>query len=361
MKKSWTAFIVVLALAFVGARPATAGGFCGLFDGDGNCCDEACCCESGCCDSGCCSSGGCDGASGCGSIFDGLKDFAGEGCGSCCSFIKKSDHCFDDFISPMINPIFFEDPRTLTEIRPIFMHHRLPDSVGTLGIPGGSLQVYAAQIRVALTERLSLIAVKDGYIVTQMDGGPLDSLLNDGWAAVTAGLKYNLYRNTNTGTLLSTGFTYEIPMGSRRSLQDVADGEFHTFVSGGQRLFDGNAHLLSTFGWRQPVDTGAQVTAVHWSNHADVRLTSWLYAVTEVAWWHWTDSAEDGIDVGFAGQDLLDFGASDVEGNDLVSQSVGFRIKPAANLELGAIYEFPLSTKKDILQDRWTFDMIVRY
>ena len=162
-----------------------------------------------------------------------------QGCGLTSllgNLIKPSDHCFDDFISPMSNFIFFEDPRTLTEARVIFFHHELPDSIGTLNLPGGDVQLYAMQLRFALSERLSVIAVKDGFIVADIDGGPLDTLLNDGWADVTAGLKYNLIRDTCRGHLLSAGFTYEIPIGSQRSLQDIGDGEFHFFVSGGKTL-----------------------------------------------------------------------------------------------------------------------------
>lgn len=131
----------------------------------------------------------------------------------------------------MSNFIFFEDPRTLTEARAIFFDHKLPNRVGDLNLPGGNVQLYAVQLRFALTERLSLIAVKDGFIVADMDGGALDALLNDGWADITAGLKYNLLRDTQNGSLVSAGFTYEMPIGSQRTLQDIGDGEFHLFTS----------------------------------------------------------------------------------------------------------------------------------
>lgn len=81
--------------------------------------------------------------------------------------IKPSERCFDDFISPMINFVFFEDPRTLTELRPVFASHNVPGAVG-----GGSIQLYALQFRVALSDRLSLIATKDGYIDDNVDGAP---------------------------------------------------------------------------------------------------------------------------------------------------------------------------------------------
>ncbi len=308
------------------------------------------------------------GAGGDGCLFgsDGCNDFGQSCCaGGCdrCLFgriLKPSDHCFDDFISPMSNFIFFEDPRTLTEARAIFFHHELPDQIAP-GIPGGRVQLYALQLRFALTERLSVIAVKDGFIVTDINPGPLDDLLDDGWAAVTAGLKYNLVRNVNSGTLLSTGLTYEIPVGSQRTLQDIGDGEFHVFFTGGQRLFDGLGHYLGAFGVRLPVDGGVQTSSIHWSNHLDVKLTDRIYAFSEFVWWHWTDSANNGAALGVAGQDAFNLFSTNVAGNDLVTQSVGAKFKPSGNVELGVAYEFPLTGFHDIIDSRIQAELILRY
>ena len=274
--------------------------------------------------------------------------------------IQPGDKCFDDFISPMINFVFFEDPRTVSELRPIFLTHSVPDTIGS-GVPaGGSIQLFAMQFRIALSDRLSLIATKDGYIHDNT-GGALDGLLDDGWADVSAGLKYNFIRDVNRGTLASAGFTYEIPLGNDDSLQSVGDGEFHFFLTGGQRLCGGNAHVLSSFGYRLPVDGAVQSTSVHWDNHLDVRLTDRVYAFTEVAWWHWTDDADTGLALGVAGQDLFNLPTTNVDGNDLVTQNVGLKIKPRRNVEAGVAYEFPLTGFEDVIEDRFMLDLIVRY
>jgi hypothetical protein len=274
--------------------------------------------------------------------------------------LQESDHCFDDFISPMINFVYFEDPRNVTELRPIFVSHDVPNTIGT-GIPaGGSIQLFAMQFRIALTDRLSLIAVKDGYIFDHTDGA-LDTLLNDGWADVTAGLKYNLIRDTTCGRLASVGMTYEIPMGSEDALQSLGDGEFHAFATGGQRLLDGNAHLLSNVGYRFPVNDFVQTSAIHWSNHLDVKLTDRVYAVTEAAWWHWTNSADSGLALGVAGQDLFNLSSTNVAGNDLVTQNVGLKFKANRNIESGIAYEFPLTGFQDVIEDRIQLDLILRY
>jgi len=189
----------------------------------------------------------------------------------------------------------------------------------------------------------------------------VDGLIDDGWADVVLGLKYNLIRNTCTGTLLSGGATYELPVGSTRAAQAVGDGEFHLFGSFGQRFLDGDSHWLSAFGWRVPADGGINSEAIHWSNHLDLRLTRRIYAVTEVAWWHWTDNAEDGLGLGVAGQDLFNLPANNVDGNDLVTQNVGLKLKPCRNVEAGIAYEFPLTEFKDVIEDRLQVDLILRY
>jgi hypothetical protein len=294
----------------------------------------------------------CDSACGCGGGKSILGDLA--------SLLRPSDHCFDDFISPMINFVFFEDPRNVTELRPIFVNHWVPNTIGN-GVPaGGSIQLYAAQFRVRLTDRLSLIAVKDGFITDKTEGA-LDTLIADGWADVSAGLKYNIFRDVESGTIASIGATYELPIGSTRALQDIGAGEFHFFATGGKRLADGNAHLLSSIGYRLPVDGGDQSSAIHWSNHFDLRLTKKVYAFTEMAWWHWTDDAANGAALGVAGQDLFNLSVSDVAGNDLLTQNVGFKLKPNRGLEAGIAYEYPLTDFQDVIAGRLQTELIFRY
>ena len=276
------------------------------------------------------------------------------------SRIQPSDRCFDDFISPMINFVFFEDPRNLTELRPIYVAHYVPPTVGNGITADGNVQLYAAQFRLALTDRLSLIAVKDGFIVDETRGA-FGGLLSDGFADISAGLKYNVIRDPENGRLFSVGGTYEIPLGSSDALQGIADGEFHFFATSGRRLACGNAHFLSSFGYRFAVDSALQSSAVHWSNHFDVRLTERTYLFTEAAWWHWVDDADAGTPLGISGQDLFNLSASDVVGNDLVTQNVGMKFKPRSNIEAGLAYEFPLTAFRDVIDGRFQAELILRY
>lgn len=92
-----------------------------------------------------------------------------------------------------------------------------------------------------------MIAAKDGFIVSQ------SAVLDDGFADVNAGLKYNRYKNAETQTLLSAGLTYERAVGSHRAIQGNGDDEFHLFATGGTE-FPPGWHDDTGSGFRLPVN-----------------------------------------------------------------------------------------------------------
>jgi hypothetical protein len=53
---------------------------------------------------------------------------------------------------------------------------------------GGDVQIYAVQFEVALNDRLSIVATKDGYVDINPDTEPLWSD-EGGWANLAAGVK----------------------------------------------------------------------------------------------------------------------------------------------------------------------------
>ncbi|WP_235908457.1 hypothetical protein [Roseiconus nitratireducens] len=62
-----------------------------------------------------------------------------------------------------------------------------------------------------------------------------------------------------------------------------------------------------------------------------------------------------------AGQDLFNLPATNVAGNDLVTQNVGMKWKPTAHAEYGLAYEFPLTEFKDVIDGRLQAEAIFRY
>ena len=53
--------------------------------------------------------------------------------------------------------------------------------------------------------------------------------------------------------------------------------------------------------------------------------------------------------------------ATDVVGNDLLTQAVGVKFKPMRHTEIGLAYEFPLTDFKDVIDSRLMVDLILRF
>ena len=148
-------------------------------------------------------------------------------------------------------------------------------------------------------------------------------------------------------------------MGSNRSLQGNGNGEWNFFVTGGTRL-GSKSHWISAAGIRVPNDDNAENQVSYWSNHWDRQIGDRpIYAFTEVNWYHYMSSGNAFGPV--EGGDLFNLGSSGVTGNDLVTQAIGGKFKPRRNVELGLAYEFPLTERKGLLEDRLTADLIFRY
>ena len=288
------------------------------------------------------------------------EDTGCTACDDCCKppllgFIQPTDPSWAGFISPMTNPVFFEDPRTLTEARFIFIDHQIPTLAGG-AIPASRLQVLAVQLRAALTEDLSLIATKDGFIFPSANA-PLD----DGWADLSLGLKYNLWKDCCCQRILSVGATFELPTGSTQALQGNGDGEFNLFATYGALFGDAN-HLITAAGVRLPTDRSAENQVFYWSGHVDRQLNcSCWYAFAEGTWYHWLSNGTNAAFNGIQGGDFFNFGSTGVAGTDIVTGALGVKYKPSLLNEIGLAYEIPLTDERGVLQHRFTADYILRY
>src|SRR5262249_42820526 len=111
----------------------------------------------------------------------------------------QSDHCFDGFISPVTNPFYFEDPRSLTEARPVFLWQQTP--CHTYIFRGGDIVFFGVQGRLAITDRLSIVMNKLGgiWLEEHFNGGQFFS--HAGMAEINIGPKFTFLRNDQWGTL----------------------------------------------------------------------------------------------------------------------------------------------------------------
>lgn len=316
-------------------------------------CGDAACCGDTCCGDSCCEC--CQPLSNCGLLGKGIltHDSCGKGCplpGLVLGCFCKSESCYDDFISPMTNPVYFEDPRNTTEFRAFFLHHKVPLAAG-----GGDIQLWSVQIRARLNEDWSLIATKDGFATSD------NPLIDDGWGDVSLGLKRQVYRDPHNQRLASVGFAYDAPVGSTRTLQGRGDGMFHVFATGGTQL-GCYGHWVSNFGGEIPVDDDASNSFIYWSNHFDYQIRRGWYGLLEFNWYHFTGDGDDSLGLtGVSGGDLFNFGSAGVDGNDIVTGAFGAKYKPNRKTEIGVAFEVPLTDRRDVTESRLTLDWIMRY
>lgn len=268
-------------------------------------------------------------------------------------------------ISPVANPIYFEDARITSEVRPIFMHHWLPDR---FDINGGSValdgyvRVTALQLRYAITEKLGFIATKDGYIEFK----PKGALQNNhayGWADLAAGFKYALVDDAENQLLVTPGLTITIPTGDDEVMQHDGEGEWNLFVSAAKGFDD--FHVLGNIGARIPNDADEQTTQLHYSLQLDYRVHDLFVPFVCLNGYTVLSAADDrllgAVPLNTEMYDLINFGSTDAKGDTFLVLGAGLRSNLTKDLSVGVAYEAGTSTRQGIFDSRLTIDSIIRF
>jgi len=280
---------------------------------------------------------------------------------------------FENARRPISNPTLFDLAVPQTNIHPIFMHQSLPSYVNTTAgrVPmGGDFQLYALQFEIAVNERLSIVATKDGYV----DINPGNSIWGDesGFANLAAGLKYAFIYDPESSTAVSGTVTFELPTGNHDVFQGEGDGSVNLIVSA-LKLWD-ELQLAGGAGVSLPLDNQLASTSFV-SAHVSYEISRWFIPLAEINWQHVLETGDGNANyysqagglvpviAEFEGGDLLNFGASNAsENRDLVTAAVGFRSRLVDSLDLGFAYEIPLTNENDgIMKDRFTVDLVWKF
>jgi len=260
---------------------------------------------------------------------------------------------FDTLHEPVGQPLYFESPTIETSFRPIYIRHTF-DNQSQLA--GGQVSIYAAQLRVALTDRLAVIATKDGY--SEIETGAFGR--DEGWNSLAGGLKYAALVDEKEQLLVTTGVRYEAENGHRGTLQGGVD-EFSPFVSAAKGIDD--FHMIGNVAWRVPTDSTDGNQVLHWDLHFDYDLNPnsnrIVSPVAEVHGVHYLDGNPSALTVG--GLDYTNLGSA-VAGEFVAWAGVGLRLELDRKTEIGAVYEWALTdSEDDIMNRRVTVDMIFRW
>lgn len=282
---------------------------------------------------------------------------------------KTTSAGFETARRPISNPTLFDLALPTTNLHPIFLHHRLPSSVSTTGanLPvGGDVQLYALQFEIAMNERLSIVATKDGYV----DFNPNNTLTkSSGFANLGAGLKYAFLLDPVSQSAISGTMTFELPTGNSDVLQGEGKGSVNMILNG-LKLID-EWQFAAAAGVQLPF-SNEQSTSSFVSTHASYELCSWFIPLIELNWFHVIDAGNGAGNFGgqaggavpglidFEGGDLFNLGAVNSGSNrDFVSTAVGFRSRLTDAATLGFAYEIPLTNDENsLMKDRVTLDLV---
>ncbi len=261
---------------------------------------------------------------------------------------------FKHYVPPVSNPLFNETPFITTEVRPVWLHNDIPEKFVTRG---GNIDIFAVEIRVALTDRFGLIATKDGYMDADFDIALPDS---NGWANLSAGLKYAVISRLKKGEILPIGFEYETPLGSPNSagikMQGDGDGFIDLFASGPKTI--GKLGLQANFGANLAFDGDHDSSMLHYSMHVDYEVFPNLYPLIEMNGYTKIDSGNR-TEIMVEGVDLVNFGS--IDSGTVFTVAGGARYRINDHIQFGAGYETPLTNRKDILDWRTYVDLVLTY
>ncbi len=274
----------------------------------------------------------------------------------------QSDHKFDVFASPVSNPFYFEDPRALTEFRPIFIWQHTPTANPVFN--GGNNFFAGARGSVAFTDWLSVTVDEFGWVFMHPNNPMGDINPHNGFSEIHLGPKVTFIRNETSGTVAATGLIFEVPTGNGTVFQDTRTLGLTPYFSIAQnfgRSQYGSFNFMNTDGYSRGF--GPRADFFYASAHLDYDVGNLkkIYPLVELNYTYYASNGEH-EPVNFEGRDLFHFGSTMVHGLNELTIALGLRYKVSEQIQLGVVGEFNCFNASQHLDGfRMTFDVIFRY
>ena len=273
----------------------------------------------------------------------------------------------EGFRKPIVSPYLFEDPFVTTGVYAYHVYHEFPNR-SVLG--GGHANVGAVQLRIALTDRIALIATKDGRARVDPGLAVLDE--RQGWFNLAAGVKGILAESEKDGWIVSGILRVELDTGSKDVFQ--GHGSSVAIPSVSAAWGGGPWHVIGDLGMEVPFDGAVQSTSIFYHLYLDRAITDRFSPFVQLTGQHWVSGGDGSIPVdlgggvslplapvqallgvgAFEGADVLNLGVADVAGLDLITAAVGFHYALTERVTFSVGYERPISHHKGIFQQRVT-------
>lgn len=281
---------------------------------------------------------------------------------------------WEGFRKPIVSAFLFEDPFITTGAYAYHVYHEFPDR-SVLG--GGDANVAALQLRIALTDRIALIATKDGRAWVDPDLPVLRE--REGWLNVAAGVKGILAQSEEDRWIVSGVLRFELDSGSKDVFQGHGGGVVLPSISAAWG--PGRVHVIGDLGMEIPIDGHEQSTSIFYHVYVDYAVTEKFSPFVQLTGQHWVSSGDGSIEVDFGGgntlplkpvqallgvgsfegADILNLGVDNVAGLDLITGSIGFHYALFDRITLSVAYERPISHRKGLHKQRITSALVYEF
>lgn len=272
------------------------------------------------------------------------------------------DKGFPNFIGYISNPTKALDPRSLTQILPIFdfvslstLTHTargvgpLPPKDVTL-VPAGDIYVIGPALSVAVNDRLNVGLTSGGPALTSYPGR------SSGWLDLGGYAQYTLIRDVPGQFIGTVGMTWVAPSGTSSLFQGAPPWYLGAYGTVGKEF--GDWHFLTTVGFEFPVGEGAvRKDTFYGTIHIDRRF-GWLYPLVEFNWAVLTANAD--LDTPFLPHlfSLDNFSAN----GSILTVAPGFNaVLIPDRLEVGAVYQTPIASQRDVHFNSVLVKLVLRY
>ena len=254
------------------------------------------------------------------------------------------------FVHPVTSPYFHEDSFVTSDVRAWYLRHSIPTGLG-----GGEAHVYAAQLRLALTNEFQFVAYKDGWVDynSGLAGGA------EGDMDIAAGIKWNFIQDWDQQLHVAVGAGYEIASGEGNVFQNDDEWRLWASINKGydELHLGGTVNLFLADDSSQGLGNSHYLT---WHVHADYYVCDWFSPVVEFNGYHVLQEGTIGgaAPLGFSGVDVANLGGDASE--PVITLGIGAEIRPIEeyDIKIRAAYEPAITDKTDLWGSRWTTSVV---
>ncbi len=259
-----------------------------------------------------------------------------------------SDRAFPGFIGWISNPTFNIDPRSLTQMTPLYLG-TWTDQFKIL--PEGNFQLPGAGVSLGLTERLSIGLNRGGWTVADF------GRQREGWLDLGGYAQYTLIRDVPDQFLFAAGLQFATPSGAKQLFQGSPPDDMAVYGTLGKEC--GDFHVLLTAGYQFPLGSGKVTEELFYGDlHLDVRMFGWLYPLIEFNSVYHTSTVN--LSRTFP-RDFIDLGSFSSQGNILVVAPGVNAVLIHDRLEIGGVYTTPIVSQHNFDFNGVLVKMVVRF